>query len=507
MTITRQQWSAAERGVGQLVNDLAGQPPPPVDREPAVGTATTINHRDRVQARIDSTEPSDLGNAGRLISQHGDHLRFCGPWGKWLVWDGTRWKPDDTYEILRRAKAVARKLWEETRDSADPLLQAKLVKWAVKSQGRDRLLAMADVARDVLSVAPSALDADPLLLNVKNGTVDLRTGRLGPHRQEDLITKLAPVTFDQNAECPLWDRFLMEIMAGDGELIGYLRRLAGLALTADASEQLINILYGLGANGKSLFVDTLTWLLGDYAGEAPPALLMVRGNQEHSTEIADLMGRRLVVASETEESGRLNINRVKQLTGNARIKARFMRENFFEFDRTFKLILVTNHRPVIREDTNGAWRRIRLVPFNVTIPPERQDRKLGEKFRAEASGILAWAVRGCLEWQREGLHAPESVQAVTDEYRKDSDPIADFVADRCILLPTSFVSRGDVFEAYQKWAERNRDHHPLDRGGLFDRLRSQPGVTDHQRRQDGTVIRYFQGIGLCGSAAGGREAG
>jgi putative DNA primase/helicase len=313
--------------------------------------------------------------------------------------------------------------------------------------------------------------------------------------------------FDSAAECPTWSRFLSEIMGGDENLIGYLQRLTGYCLTADATEQALFIFHGSGSNGKNVFLDTLTSLLGDYAGTAPPSLLMLKRNPEHPTELADLMGRRLVVASETDEGGRLNVNLVKQLTGNARLKGRFMRQDFFEFDRTFKLVLMTNHLPVIRETTHAAWRRLRLVPFGVTIPDEKQDRHLIDKLRADWPGILAWAVRGCLIWQEAGLRTPEAVLNVTKTYREESNPLADFLTERCIIMPSATVSRADIFDTYQKWAERNGDRNPLERTMLFERLRGLPGVSDSRGRKEGKISRGFTGIGLCFSTENGRDSG
>ena len=476
--------------------------PCPATRPPAADAV--IRH---AQPPIDNDTDNltDLANAARLVAKHGSDLRFCGLWGKWLVWDGNRWRPDDSLEVMRRAKATALRIWSEARD-APPDRQKAIAAFAHRSQARDRLAAMIDLARCELALTPEALDADALKLNVLNGTIDLRTGLLKPHSPGDLITKLAPVAFDPAAQCPTWNRFLLEIMGNDDALIGYLQRLTGYCLTADATEQALFIFYGSGSNGKNVFLDTLTSLLGDYAGTAPPSLLMLRRNPEHPTELADLMGRRLVVASETEEGGRLNVNLVKQLTGNARLKGRFMRQDYFDFERTFKLVLMTNHLPVIGETTHAAWRRLRLVPFAVTIPDNKQDRHLIDKLKADWPGILAWAVRGCLEWQKAGLQTPEAVQNVTNTYREDSNPLADFVAECCLLTPNATVSRSDIFDAYQKWAERNHDRNPLERTALFERLRGLSGVSDDRRRQGGKPTRGFSGIGLCFSREHCHEA-
>jgi putative DNA primase/helicase len=223
----------------------------------------------------------------------------------------------------------------------------------------------------------------------------------------------------------------------------------------------------------------------------------MRNNPEHPTEIADLCGKRLVVASETDEGRRLRVQLIKRLTGNSALKARFMRGDYFQFARTHKLILATNNRPVIKETTLALWRRIRLVPFSVTIPPEQQDRHLTEKLAKERPGILNWAIRGCMAWQRDGLDPPTEVVAATAAYQAEQDPLAEFL-DTCTVFATdAFVPRADLFACYAGWADRAKDHHPLDRTSFFERIRRRPGVDDGRRRIDGQVTRLFTGIGLA----------
>jgi putative DNA primase/helicase len=311
------------------------------------------------------------------------------------------------------------------------------------------------------------------------------------------MTRRANVRFDPLATCPLWDGVLDRIMASNTALIGYLQRLFGMCLTADISEQGLWMFFGGGANGKSVVADTVTGLMGDYAGEAPPDLLLMRNSPEHPTEIADLCGRRLVVASETDEGRRLRVQLVKRLTGNSRLKARYMRGDYFEFPRTHKLILATNNRPIIKETTLAIWRRIRLCPFEVTIPPEAQDRHLTDKLKAEWPGILNWLLKGCLAWQREGLNEPAEVLAATADYQAEQDPLAEFFDTCCTSGPSVEVPRADLFTSYAAWAGRVKDQHPLDRTNFYERIRRRPGVADAPpRRINGRVTRLFTGIGL-----------
>lgn len=449
---------------------------------------------DSEQARL-----TDLGNAQRFTNLAAGRALYCTQWGRWLTWGGIRWQVDEALNILTMAKRTALAIFAEAKTDEER-------RWAVKSHSRERLAAMVDLARPELAVSVEALDADPFALNVVNGVVNLRTGQLRPHRPDDRLTRLAPVRFDPDAACPLFLAFMQRIMASNAALIDYVQRLAGMCLTADISEQALWLFHGQGANGKSVLLDTLAGMMGDYAGEAPPDLLLMRSSPEHPTEIADLCGRRLVAASETDEGRRLRVQLVKRLTGNARLKARFMRGDYFEFPRTHKLILATNNRPIIKETTLAIWRRIKLVPFDVTIPPDEQDRHLTAKLKTEWPGILAWAVRGCLAWQRDGLTAPAEVEAATASYQAEQDPLAEFLESCCTFNPLAQVSRSDLFNVYSTWADHAKEHHPIDRTAFYERIRQRPGVGDGHRRVDGKPTRLFTGIGLVDSELFAHEA-
>jgi putative DNA primase/helicase len=398
---------------------------------------------------------TDVGNAARLLLKRGDDLRYSANLGVWLIWDGKRWKPDDRKRIVTLCKETALSILDEAKRADDDRRDA-LMKWARDSQKKDRITAMAALAEPEVAVGPDDLDADPWLFNCKNGTIDLRTGELRPHTREDLITKMAPVEYDPDAGCPRFMRFLDEIFDEDLGLVGFVQRWLGYCLTGDITEQILPIFWGEGGNGKSVLIDTTVLLMGDYAGVAPPDLLVVRKHQEHPTELADLMGKRLVVASESERGAELRLQLVKRLTGDATIKGRFMRQDYFEFPRTHKLILVTNNRPEVKEDTEAAWRRLRLVAFTVVIPPEKRDKQLMKKLKAEWPGILAWMVRGCLDWQRDGLGEPEKVMLATAEYRGVSNSVKAFLDDRCTRGEGLYVPAKDLLVAYAEWCARAR---------------------------------------------------
>jgi putative DNA primase/helicase len=282
------------------------------------------------------------------------------------------------------------------------------------------------------------MDRDPFLLNVENGTLDLRTGKLREYRRGDLITRLAPVRYSSAAEITTWSRVLSEIFRGDAELIHFWQMLCGICLTGDVSPQILPVLYGSGANGKSTILNVLLEILGpDYAMSAPPGLLTLRKGERHPTELAALFGKRLVVDSETAEGAQFNESLVKQLTGGDKISARRMREDFWTFAPSHKILLCTNHKPEIRETKNAIWRRVKLVPFDVAIPQDKQDPRLPEKLRAEYPGILSWCVEGCRDWQENGLHIPKVVEDATQRYRAEQDVLAEFLDSECTVLDRS----------------------------------------------------------------------
>lgn len=442
---------------------------------------------------LDGFALTDLGNAERLASRHGRDLRFCDPWGKWLVWDGQRWKQDDLREIDRRANETVRAIYHAAGNEPDPDRRAALGKWAGKSEADARRRAMISGGRAFVPILPDALDADPWLLNVDNGTLDLRSGELRAHRRADHITRLAPVDHDPNATAPTWAAFLQRIFAGDRDLIGFLQRAVGYSLTGDTGEQVFFILHGTGANGKSTLLEALAAMMGDYGQKTPTETLLVKHGGGISNDVARLRGARLVTAVEAEEGQRLAESLVKQLTGGDTITARFLYQESFEFAPAFKLWLATNHKPTIRGTDYAIWRRVRLIPFTVTIPEKEQDRTLGDKLKAELPGILAWAARGCLDWQREGLGMPEAVKAATAAYQVEQDTLAAWLDECCILAPNATGRAGQLYKSYQTWAEANGEK-PMT-GHKFGRTLAERGFDKYKDRAGWA----YMGLGLAES--------
>lgn len=397
---------------------------------------------------------TDLGNARRLVHRHGRNLRYCWLWRKWLVWDGKRWVKDDTGEVYRLAKETVSSIYQEAAAAPNDEARKELGKHATRSEAGARIKEMVDLARSDVPVMPDELDASPDLLNTESGTIDLRTGELREHRREDLITKVAPTTYRPDAAAPTWEAFLERVLPGE-DLRAFVQRAVGYSATGDTSEQCMFINHGGGANGKSTFQEAIAAALGDYAMRAPTEMLLAKRSDGVPNDVARLKGARFVSASETEEGRRLAESRIKDLTGQDTITARFMKAEWFDFAPTHKLWLSTNHKPEIRGTDAAIWRRIRLVPWAVTIPPAEQDKKLPIALRHELAGILAWVVRGCLQWRREGLQAPDEVRKATGEYRAEMDVLAGFLVECCELDTGHWEYAKDLYECYKRWCDEN----------------------------------------------------
>ena len=411
-------------------------------------------------ARDASVYPlTDYGNAQRLVAADGSELRYCAVFRRWFVFDGTRWAEDNNGEVMRRAKATVRRIGEEAAAIEDENGRKAVLKWAWHSESEERLRKMVKLAESEpgIAVIPDAFDTDPWLLNCQNGTLDLRDGSLREHRPSDLITKLIPVSYQPDAQCPRWHSFLRHILADKMELVQFLQRAIGYSLAGVTGEQVLFLLYGTGANGKTTLLELLQTLLGDYARTASFDSFAVDGNGHVRNDLARLRGARFVSAAEIEEGRRLSEVIIKQVTGGDTITARFLYAEHFEFRPQFKLFVACNHKPIIRGTDHAIWRRIRLIPFSVTIPDSEQDKTLSAKLHAELPGILAWAVQGCLDWQREGLGLPKEVEVQTSEYRAEMDTLQQFFDECCVINETARVETGLLHRAYSEWAERSEE--------------------------------------------------
>lgn len=403
---------------------------------------------------------TDTGNAERLVAVHGGDIRHAAGIG-WLVWDGRRWIADDTGELLRRAKSTVRAMYHDAANCEDDDERKRILAWARTSESEPRLRAMISLAASERPVVLRAaqLDADPFLLNVANGTLELRTGQLRPHARDDLITKLAPVAYHPKARSDRWDSFLQRITGKDAELASFLQRLAGYTITGSTDEEILAFPHGPGATGKTTTVESIKAALGDYASTADfETFLARRGDAGIRNDIARLAGARMVVSVEVEDGKRLAEGLIKQITGGDKIAARFLHREYFEFEPQFTLWLVANARPRAHANDDALWRRILQVPFTEVIPPDERDPELKRALRSdpdEQQAILAWLIQGCLDWQRRGLDVPDRVRDYTNEYRQENDPLAEWIADDCQLGPDRWTAAKDLRDAYERWCNTN----------------------------------------------------
>jgi putative DNA primase/helicase len=360
-------------------------------------------------------------------------------------------------------------------------------------------------SRAHMYVEAEELDQDRCLLNCPNGTLDLRTGELGPHDPEDLITKITAVDYDPAAKCEEWDRVVLDICSNDAYLVRYIQRVLGYSITGMIVEQAMFVFIGGGSNGKDTILGRVLKAFGDYCGLAAPDLLIAPRGGRHPTEIADLRGQRLVIASESSEGARLYESQVKQFTGSDVLKGRRMNGDFFEFPNTSTVVLMTNHRPIVDGTDYGIWRRLHVIPFNRKYLSEEEaaagekgtikDKNLWDRLDARSlPAVLTWCVEGCLDWQENGLRTPELVRNATDEYREEQDVLGDFFAAQCEFKRTNQVVAGAFYKRYKGWCE-GQGESPKSQTWLWPKIQER-GV--RKKRGSGGFIYY--GIGLVQSA-------
>lgn len=443
---------------------------------------------------LDPYRGTDEANAALFLAMHGADVRYCPPWDKWLLWTGSHWRIDDLMDVAQLAGDMPRELYRKAGESIDTARRRTIAGLARALESRRKQSDLLAAARCRVVVSHTDLDKGRFLLNASNGTIDLSTGTLRPHARLDLLTHDTEIPYSPYTAAPLWERFLFEIFAGDTDLIRFVQRAVGYSLTGDVREQVLLICHGNGSNGKSVFLNIVRKLLGKLALQAAPDLLMADRHRRHPTEQADLFGKRLVVCQETAEGRRFNESLVKQLTGGDAITARRMFEDNWTFEPTHKLWLATNHRPEIRGTDHAIWRRIRLIPFNVQFSDDgdhRKDPDMEAKLTAELPRIMAWGVRGCLDWQREGLRAPEAVKAATAGYQADMDVLSAFLSDCCLIRSTATVRASSLYRAYAEWCEKSGENAENQRR-FGQRLTEQRNFQKYSN--DGV---WYRGIGLA----------
>lgn len=397
---------------------------------------------------------TDAGNAEYFTNLNSNRLRYDHKRKRWLEWVNHYWREDTDGQVMRLALKAVRHRYNKATRIDDPKERENEACHAIRSEQRPKLEAISAIAKDLYPIADSGdnWDSDPWLFCVKNGVIDLRDGTLRDGKPEDRITQQSPVTYDPVATATRWVQFLDEIFCGDTELIAWLKKFFGYCLTGDTKEQIVIIGYGKGANGKGRLLATLRHILGAYAYDAPFSTFELNQRAAIPNDLAALVSRRFVTSSETNEGTRLNESRIKSLSGQDPVTARFLHCEFFTFQPVAKFCLAVNHRPKVSDDSYGFWRRVRLIPFNRQFTGQSDDKNLLEKLLTESSGILNWLIEGCLEWQKQGLdQIPQCISTATSEYQADSDPLSQFILDSCIINPQCQVRGKDLYAKYLAW--------------------------------------------------------
>ena len=429
---------------------------------------------------LQAPEFSEDGLAQQFTAKHQDNLLYVAMWGRWMFWDKSVWTKEETLKAFDHSREICRESAAKANSRQTTLTSAKTVAAVLTLARADRKHA----------ATVDQWDTDLFLLNSPEGTVDLRNGGMRPHLRDDYLTKITAVS--PGGSLKLWPEFLKRVTDGDDELQRFLQRMVGYGLTGSIQDHAFFFLYGTGANGKSVFLNTVSGMLGDYAMTAPIGTFVKSGVDQHPTDVASLRGARLVTAVETEEGKKWAEGKIKILTGGDKIAARFMRQDFFEFTPQFKLIVAGNHRPGIKSVDEAIRRRMNLIPFTVTIPPDERDETLSEKLKDEWPGILQWAIDGCLEWQERGLDPPEAVRKATEEYLDSEDALSTWIMECCETKETHYETLAELFQSWKVWAERAGESAGSQM--TFSQNLEEKGY--EKKRQGGTGKHGFKGISV-----------
>lgn len=448
--------------------------------QPAMAETTTVPEEESLPPQF-----SDDHLALRFTAKHCEELRYTATLNRWHIWkEPGVWRADETMASWSLARQICRDAAAEA-ESLSPK-QSSMFKGIASNKTVAAVVSMARYDRRHAS-AVDQWDADPWKLNTAAGIVDLKDGQLSPHDPQEYCTKSTSVGPDTEAAgCPKWLGFLRTVTDGNTALIDYLQRVCGYCLTGTTREHALFFLYGTGANGKSVFINTVSGVLADYHRVAPIEIFMESKNDRHPTEIAMLMGARLVTAVETEEGRRWAESKLKNLTGGDKLTAHFMRQDYFEFVPQFKLLIAGNHKPAIRSVDEAIRRRLNLIPFTVTIPAEKRDPDLAEKLRAEYPAILSWMIAGCQQWQTSGLNPPDTVRKATDDYLDAEDAIMTWVEACCDRSPSAFETTTALFNSWKSWAERNNE--PAGGSKRFGQALEQHGFRREKREKGNGFI-------------------
>lgn len=400
----------------------------------------------------------DTGNADRFVEEYKEKARYSYIDRGWYFYNGRKWEFDNLGHVKTLTEEVIQGMKKELAycdDEDEEKAFFKHLKYTRNSRGKENMMRESEHR---LSILPSQFDRNKDYFNAMNGVVSLRDGHLEDHHHEKYLSKISPVEYTDKIDTPLWDEFLRQIFDNDEELIDYIQKAVGYSMSGSTKEQCVFFCYGNGRNGKSTFLDLVSEIMGDYATNIQPETIMVRGQQGGAnSDIARLKGARFVTTVEPNQGARINEGLLKQLTGGDTVTARHLYGKEFEFEAEFKLWMATNHKPIIRGRDLGIWRRMHLIPFTVQIPDDKVDKNLKYKLKKELTGILNWAVEGCIKWQREGLKMPSAVEDAVKEYKSEMDVITAFI-EECTTQGPGEVKASDLYKTYVEWAEQNGEY-------------------------------------------------
>lgn len=435
---------------------------------------------------------TDIGNAERIVYTHRDDIRYCHTMGKWFIWDDKRWNVDSSGMINSIAVGVVKHIAIASTKLKDEKPSKDMYAHYINSSSKGHLTAMVDISKSMagIPIQISDFDRDDWLMNVSNGTLNLTTLNIHDHRREDYCTKMSNVVFNAAAECPKWIDFVDTILSHDEDLIRYVQKIVGSALCGYTSDEVFYILYGTGGNGKTTFIEVIKALLGDYAVKADADTFMSKKTGSISNDVARLAGARFVDADESNASSKLDEGKIKTMSGRGTITARYLYREPFEFLPQYTLVLSTNYKPHISGTDKGIWRRVKLVPFTVTIPKDDINSNLRNELMCELSGILNWALEGCRMWQEEGIEDCKAVIDATDEYREDMDTLAEFFIDCCEVDSSAKIQAKALYDMYCKWADETHVQHRVGKIQFGNRMKEK----GFERIRDRDVGNVYIGL-------------
>jgi putative DNA primase/helicase len=456
--LTRFAGTIRAKGMGQTVIEqslLAAnreQCNPPLDDNEVLGIARSISrYQARDISKVSSFNFTDSENAEYFTEMYADKLRYDHRRGRWLEWAGHYWRTDNDGQITRLALKAIRERYQHTTEIQDLKQREIAAGKAIASEQRAKLASMLAIAQDLKPIADTGenWDSNPYLFATSNAVIDLRTGQPIPGNQADMITMISPVKYEPAATCPRWEQFQREIHPDNPELVNWKQKYFGYGLSGLTKEQILAMGLGGGSNGKTVEQNSLEYVFGEYSYNAPFTMFELNERSSIPNDIAALNGKRFVTARETTEGSRFNEGRIKALTGGDSITARFLHGEWFTFNPTAKYLLAVNSKPRVHDQSYGFWRRVKLIPYLQQFNGDKADKNLNEILRAEASGILNWLIKGFLVWQIEGLEpAPECITVATHEYEAESDPVADFLMDKCIINDQARIQASKLFKSY-----------------------------------------------------------